>query len=143
MHHSINEAHIQNDIKNYSANCYFVFESHKWSTNFLYPNILNALQVMSVITMTCACTVGTASLSLFVLPGVWRLRVMMFTSVFTILTTLILIGLHLTSVVHSLTLRWDRVVSYTFFYIHWCSALWRWERTIFSYYHNNQLLQKY
>ncbi|XP_050729842.1 uncharacterized protein LOC127005192 [Eriocheir sinensis] len=69
------------------------------------------LVVVSVITMTCACTVGTARLSIFVLPGAWRLRVVVFTAVFTILTTTILLLLHLSSLVHSLTLRWDKLVT--------------------------------
>ncbi|KAK4308458.1 hypothetical protein Pmani_019826 [Petrolisthes manimaculis] len=68
------------------------------------------LVVVSVITMTCACTVGTARLSIFVLPGAWRLRVVVFTAVFTILTTTILLLLHLSSLVHSLTLRWDKLL---------------------------------
>ncbi|KAF2349963.1 hypothetical protein FHG87_019281, partial [Trinorchestia longiramus] len=69
------------------------------------------LVVLSIITMTCACTVGTARLSLFVLPGGWRVRGMMFTTLFTILTTTVLLLLHVSSVVYSMAIRWDRLVT--------------------------------
>ncbi|XP_018015158.1 uncharacterized protein LOC108672052 isoform X2 [Hyalella azteca] len=69
------------------------------------------LVVLSVVTMTCACTVGTSRLSLFVLPGGWRVRVMLFTSVFTILTTTVLLLLHVSSIVYSMAIRWDRLVT--------------------------------
>ncbi|XP_066947781.1 uncharacterized protein [Macrobrachium rosenbergii] len=78
------------------------------------------LVVVSVITMTCACTVGTARLSIFVLPGAWRLRVVVFTAVFTILTTTILLLLHLSSLVHSLTLRWDKLVTVIYVFVCVC-----------------------
>lgn len=40
---------------------------------------------------------------------------MLFTAVFTILTTTVLLILHVSSVVYSMAIRWDRLVSILYF----------------------------
>ncbi|XP_015127887.1 uncharacterized protein LOC107048946 [Diachasma alloeum] len=72
------------------------------------------LLITSAACLATLCSSGTASVNLFMLPLVGRLRFMIFVTVFCLLVTILLLFLDITHVVYMFPLNWDKVNFWVF-----------------------------
>lgn len=84
------------------------------STRFALTTLFNRASVPQISSAACLvtlCSSGTAKVSLFMLPLVGRLRLMIFVAVFCLLVTSLLLFLDISHVVYLFPFNWARLVS--------------------------------